>query len=144
MNSTLIKFGSPESTIKSYDHWSVLLRPQQTTLGSLILACHSEALAFAQIPPDAMAELSIIIKDIESTLAHCFQYDKINYLMLMMVDPHVHFHVIPRYGNSRKHQSIIATDTGWPGLPNLGQEITISPQQKGELLNLIKNQWILN
>ena len=24
-------------------------------------------------------------------------YERINYLMLMMVDPHVHFHVIPRY-----------------------------------------------
>ena len=144
MNSTLINFGFPESIVKSYDHWSVLLRPQQTTLGSLVLACHSEAQAFAQIPPEAMTELSSIIKDIESTLAHCFQYDKINYLMLMMVDPHVHFHVIPRYSNSRKHQSIIATDANWPGPPNLGEEITISPNQKDELLKFIKNQWILN
>ena len=31
-----------------------------------------------------------------------FDHQKINYLALMMVDPHVHFHVIPRYSGSRE------------------------------------------
>ncbi len=92
MNTTLKKFGYPDSLIKSYHHWSVLLRPQQPTLGSLILGAHSESLAFGELSLQAMTELPSVIQDIESSLNHCFKYDKINYLMLMMVDPHVHFH----------------------------------------------------
>jgi len=39
--------------------------------------------------------------EIESALGSFVQYQKLNYLMLMMVDPQVHFHVIPRYEGSR-------------------------------------------
>ena len=97
MNVTLEKFGYPHSVIKSYQYWSVLLRPQQVTLGALILGAHSQAEAFSDLDGVEIEELSSIIKHLELTLSRCFNYDKINYLMLMMVDPKVHFHVIPRY-----------------------------------------------
>jgi len=49
VNETMAKFGYPQSCLAEYDHWVVLLRPQQVTLGALILACREEATAFAQI-----------------------------------------------------------------------------------------------
>ena len=106
MNATLEKFGYPDSVVKSYQHWSVLLRPQQVTLGALILGAHSQAEAFSDLAETEISELSIIIKHIELTLTHCFKYDKINYLMLMMVDPNVHFHVIPRYSEDHEFRSV--------------------------------------
>ena len=123
MNATLKKFGFPQTLIKSYSHWSVLLRPQQITLGSLILGAHSQAQAFSELPEPAMSEFGQIIKHIESSLNLCFKYDRINYLMLMMVDPHAHFHVIPRYQDVREFNSISFEDAAWPGPPNLAQEI---------------------
>ena len=42
--------------------------------------------------------------DIERALRATFDHQKINYLALMMVDPHVHFHVIPRYSGSREFE----------------------------------------
>ena len=36
---------------------------------------------------------------LESTLRAQLGMDKINYLALMMVDPAVHFHAIPRYAS---------------------------------------------
>jgi diadenosine tetraphosphate (Ap4A) HIT family hydrolase len=141
MNSTLTKFGHPNTTIKSYSHWSVLLRPQQVTLGSLVLANHSDAQALSALQTEAMTELSDIIKDIESVLTRCFKYDKINYLMLMMIDPHVHFHIIPRYECTRKFGSIIADDLDWPGPPNLGQKIDITDQDLIQLKQYLKEQW---
>jgi diadenosine tetraphosphate (Ap4A) HIT family hydrolase len=142
MNDTLIKFGFPGSVIKSYEHWSVLLRPDQVTLGSLILASHSNAHAFGDLSDFAMKELSNITKDIETSLSNCFNYDKINYLMLMMVDPHVHFHVIPRYSTPRKYQTITVTDENWPGPPNLSFKIPFTLIQKSTLLGHLKDQWI--
>jgi diadenosine tetraphosphate (Ap4A) HIT family hydrolase len=38
---------------------------------------------------------------------------------LMMVDPHVHFHVLPRYAEARTFEGIEYPDKGWPGLPDL-------------------------
>jgi diadenosine tetraphosphate (Ap4A) HIT family hydrolase len=142
MNDTLIKFGYPDSVIKSYQHWSVLLRPEQVTLGSLILASHSQANAFGDLSDLAMKELSAVTNDIEASLTDCFSFDKINYLMLMMVDPHVHFHVIPRYNSPRKFETIMIQDKNWPGPPDLSNKLPFNSSQKKDLLALIKAQWI--
>ena len=142
MNSTLEKFGYPDSVIKSYRYWSVLLRPQQVTLGSLILGSHSQAEVFSDLSVEAMTELSIIVKHIENSLTHCFKYNKINYLMLMMVDPHVHFHVIPRYENPVEFESITSIDAGWPGPPDLAQSIAFNKQQLMILLNYLRDEWV--
>ena len=75
----------------------VLLRPAQPTLGSLVLACKEDATSLGAVSGAAYAELALATADIERTLGQAFDFRKINYLALMMVDPHVHFHVIPRY-----------------------------------------------
>src|SRR3954452_19957175 len=101
MNPTIEKFGYPGSLIQESDHWLVLLRPAQVTLGSLVLAAKSEATAYADLPREAFTEQKDVVTAIERSLAAFVQYERINYLMLMMVDPNVHFHVIPRYAGSR-------------------------------------------
>ena len=119
MNPTMHKFGYPDSLIKEYDHWVVLLRPQQATLGALVLICKDPAAAFPQISGGAFAELKGIAGTMEAALKFCFSYDKINYLMLMMVDRDVHFHVLPRYADARSLGERQFQDPGWPGPPDL-------------------------
>ena len=55
----------------------------------------------------------------ERVLRRFTGYERINYLMLMMVDPHVHFHVVPRYKGERTFADERYPDAGWPGLPDL-------------------------
>jgi diadenosine tetraphosphate (Ap4A) HIT family hydrolase len=119
MNATLEKFGYPESLVKEHDYWCILLRQPQVTLGSLILAAKSDATAFSDLPHAAFAELATVIPEIEHSLRRFYPFQKINYLMLMMVDPHVHMHVIPRYASSQIFDGIEFFDTGWPGQPDL-------------------------
>ncbi len=118
-NATMEKFGYPDSLIREYDHWVVLLRPAQVTLGSLVLAAKSGATAFGDLPPGAHAELALVTANVEALLKAEIGYDRINYLMLMMVDPHVHFHVFPRYDGTRSFESVELTDSAWPGPPDL-------------------------
>ena len=47
-----------------------------------------------------------ITAEIEATLQPTIGYERINYLMLMMVDPHVHFHVFPRYEGARSFEDL--------------------------------------
>ncbi|KKC25339.1 hydrolase [Sphingomonas sp. SRS2] len=140
-NATIEKFGYPATLIRDYHHWVVLLRPAQPTLGSLVLAAKSDATAFGALPPEAHAELAIIIAEIEAALTRAVTYQKINYLMLMMVDPYVHFHVIPRYEGDREYGGVSVTDAGWAGQPALGQAVALDADQIKALAVWLKGIW---
>ena len=129
MNPTIITFGYPASLVTEYEHWVVLVRDDQVTLGSLVLAAKSDATAFGGLPPAAFAELAEIIPAIEGALRAFCACEKINYLMLMMVDPNVHLHVLPRYSETRTWNGIEFPDAGWPKAPQLGSAVALSPDQ---------------
>jgi diadenosine tetraphosphate (Ap4A) HIT family hydrolase len=141
MNETILRFGHPATLVAEYDHWAVLLRPAQPTLGSLVLAAKSEATSFAELAPQAFAELGIAVEDMESVLREQVRFAKINYLMLMMVDPHVHFHVIPRYEGERQAAGLSIADTGWPGLPVLGDAVELDGDGIAALVDWLKESW---
>ncbi len=125
MNETIVKFGYPETLVREYDHWVVLVRPSQPTLGSLVLAAKSDATEFHALPDAAFAELKRVVTAIEGALRDFVCYARINYLMLMMVDPNVHYHVIPRYEGSRRWNGLQFDDAGWPAVPVLGQAVKL-------------------
>ncbi len=126
MNPTIEKFGYPGSLLREYDHWVVLLRPAQVTLGSLVLAAKGDAQAYSELPSQAFTEQATVIAHIEQALREFSAYEKINYLMLMMVDREVHFHVIPRYSEPRGFAGTQFPDHGWPGQPELGRAVALS------------------
>lgn len=138
MNDTITKFGHPATLIAEYDHWVVLLRPAQPTLGALILAAKSDATAFGALPAEAHAELKTATAAIEAALTQAVGYTKINYLMLMMVDPHVHFHVLPRYAGERSGAGLAIADAGWPAQPDLGQAVKLDDTQIAALTGWLK------
>lgn len=138
MNATIEKFGFPVTLIAEYDHWLVLLRPAQPTLGALVLAAKSDATAFGDLPTEAHAELKVATAAIEGALGRAVGYANINYLMLMMVDPHVHFHVLPRYDGERSGAGLTVPDAGWPAQPNLGQAAKLDDGQIAALTEWLK------
>ena len=129
VNATIEKFGYPASLVREFEHWLVLVRPAQVTLGSLVLAAKSDATAYGELPRPAFAEQADAVAEIEAGLRAFCRYQRINYLMLMMVDPHVHFHVIPRYSGGRQWNGLEFVDQGWPGLPDLKSTIGLSAHQ---------------
>jgi diadenosine tetraphosphate (Ap4A) HIT family hydrolase len=124
-NATMVKFGYPDTLIKEFGHWAVLLRQAQVTLGSLILAAKGEATAYSDLPDEAFGEQAVAVRAIEKALQSFCQFERINYLMLMMVDPNVHFHVIPRYSRPRRWGGIDFPDVGWPGPPQLAGAVSL-------------------
>jgi diadenosine tetraphosphate (Ap4A) HIT family hydrolase len=118
-HATLLKFGYPATCLAEWQHWAVLLRPQQVTLGALVLASRHDATSLSSLPADAFAELHTVTTVIERGLRSHLRYDKINYLALMMVDPQVHFHVLPRYAAQQDYAGVSFVDAGWPGPPDL-------------------------
>ncbi len=140
-NQTAVRFGYPDTLIREYEHWLVLLREPQATLGSLILCAKSGATEFSNLPLEAHTEMGTVVREIEHALKTAFAYDKINYLMLMMVDPNVHFHVIPRYSEARSACGLTIADPGWPVLPRLGEARDITATERDALRACISSHW---
>ena len=140
--ATEIKFGDPASRVAQTDHWTVLLRPKQPALGSLVLICREPVRAFADVSPQAYADMREVVRRIEATLREVVRYERINYLMLMMVDPDVHFHVIPRYEGSRRFGDTDFLDAGWPGPPMLDAAVSLDATASDALLTQLRAAWV--
>ena len=141
MNETIRRFGWPATLVAEYPHWLVLLRPAQPTLGSLVLAAKGEATAFSQLPSEAFAGMGRAVADIEQAVGAAVRPERFNYLMLMMVDPHVHFHAIPRYEGARAACGLEIADRGWPRLPDLGGAVELAPEQVAALAAHLRSFW---
>ena len=138
MNTTIEKFGYPATLIRDYTHWVLLVRPAQVTAGSLILAAKSEATAYGALQTAAFTEQGVIIAELEQKLRETVKMDKINYLMLMMVDPHVHFHIFPRYRGARSFAGLMLTDHGWPGPPDLKSAVELDSIAIGQAVEALR------
>lgn len=140
-NETLVKFGYPGTALAEYESWVVLARPKQVTLGSLVLVCREDATSFSAISAAAFAGLEEVVSDVEANLLREVAYEKINYLMLMMVDPNVHFHVFPRYEGSRAMHGIVYSDTSWPGPPDLKATVALAEADLEQLTAHLRGAW---
>ena len=138
MNPTIDKFGYPATLVRELEHWVILLRPEQVTLGSLVLAAKGDAVRYSELSPQAFAEQGEAVRLIEAALAAFTGYEKINYLMLMMVDPNPHFHVIPRYSSPRTWDGVEFADAGWPKAPQLGSAVALDADRIARLVKKLE------
>jgi diadenosine tetraphosphate (Ap4A) HIT family hydrolase len=141
VNETMRRFGYPATLIREYPDWVVLLRPRQATLGALVLACKGEALRLSDVSLDAFAGLKQVAVDVETTLRAELDCQRLNYLMLMMVDPHVHWHVLPRYDSPRTFAGVTFTDPGWPALPDLAFATETDAAVQAALVERLRAAW---
>ena len=74
-------------------------------------------------------------------LSEAVDHERMNWLMLMMVDPQVHFHVLPRYDGTRDNAGISINDAGWPGPPDLKSALALSDEQKAQLRDWLRELW---
>ena len=112
-------FDDTHNLIKEYKYWKLLIRNRTSTLGGCVAITKRHMAAFSEATPEEVQEFSSVVKDIEKSLKAAFNYDRINYLMLMMHDHHTHFHILPRYATSRTFEGVKWEDTAWPDAANL-------------------------
>ncbi|MBL52217.1 MAG: HIT family protein [Candidatus Marinimicrobia bacterium] len=139
---TLSKFRYPDSIISENEHWYTLLRPEQITFSSIILICkNGKRNSFSQLNKFEQSDMFRAVNVIEKNIFNEFGCKKINYLALMMVDPFVHFHVIPRYNSPISFGDIEFLDPGFPGMPDLKHNTSISESKFLDLVAYIKGKF---
>jgi diadenosine tetraphosphate (Ap4A) HIT family hydrolase len=131
------KFRVRDLEVLRTEYWSWSVRPVQATLGAGVLSLNRGATAFGDLTEPEGADLAAIVAEVEHALGACMTPDKMNYLMLMMIDAHLHFHVLPRYANPRTFAGHEWNDGGWPAQPALGDN---ADKSTPEVLRAIRDE----
>lgn len=116
------KFKISDYTLFETEFWIWSLRPVQGTVGAGVLSLKRECPVLSEVTKEEFADMKQAVNVIEETLKKTFQYDIMNYLMLMMVDKQVHYHVFPRYEQSVELNGRTYKDQNWPKPPELAGE----------------------
>lgn len=95
------KFEPDKNLVKEYRYWKLLVRKNQVKLGSCVAITKQHHTALGELSRDEMAEYRSVAWELECALNKLFNYDVVHHLMLMFVDKHTHFHIIPRYEKPR-------------------------------------------
>jgi len=75
----------------------------------------------------------------EQLLIKTFGAEKFNYFALMMKDPQVHFHLIPRYSKPVEFQGRVYKDVDWPEKSSLINQQVPDQELKAIQQKLIDN-----
>ena len=129
-----LKFQLPQLTVYRSALWAISVRPEQLTLGSLIISPTVEAHTFNQLNElSSNDSLLSTISYCELALKSLFGADLLNIYCLMLQDPIIHFHVFPRYSSTifRYNQEWI--DFLWPGPLKV---VSINPPSQNTLLSI--------
>jgi diadenosine tetraphosphate (Ap4A) HIT family hydrolase len=113
-------FRLDELTIQDRQGWTLSVRPAQITLGSMVVSSTAGHLDFQAIEHEEAMGLTAAFADAERVAKAALGAVRINIVCLMMKDPVVHFHVLPRYDHVAERYGATWRDADWPGPPTFG------------------------
>ena len=115
MESEFFSVFKPQDTlIKEFEHWVILLRSEQITLGDCIFVLKRNIPSFGDMTKEEGAEVAEAIQWYEKRCTELFGAVKFNYIAAMMRDNFVHFHAFPRYSASVDLFDRTWEDERWP------------------------------
>lgn len=129
------KFQIKNLAIETIGNWIISLRPNQVTLGSLIVSLNRPCVSLAHLTTEESLQLNTVFQVVDKMLKSTLSPDKINYLALMMIDAQVHFHVIPRYEKPVNFRNVEYGDYEWPKPPNVLDSLELSKVE-------VQNLWV--
>ena len=77
--------------------WTLVLNENQATLGRVFFALNRHETDIAALTDAETLSLWAFVRETKAALAALFAPDHFNFMFLMNLTPHVHFHIFPRY-----------------------------------------------
>ena len=108
------KFTPGGSIVKRYDHWHVVVRGRQETLGDVTFVLTRNVESLGDVTPEEMAELPAAVRWFEDAAKALFGPDRVDYAVLLDRDPNVHLDAFPRYERSVERYGRTWTDSAYP------------------------------
>ena len=134
MSQTSAKFAPGESIVKKYEHWHVVVRGRQATLGDVTFVLTRSVDSLGQVTGEEMSELPQAVAWFEGAVRDLFAPDRIDYSVTLVNDPHVHLDGFPRYSRQVERYGKQGHDADWPGAV-AGQDVeTLTREQHHQLI----------
>jgi diadenosine tetraphosphate (Ap4A) HIT family hydrolase len=116
------KFRITDLHVASVGTWRISVRPAQVTLGSMIVSLAADVSSLATMNEAEAADLGRALSLTDRLARSAFGAVRTNALCLMMQDPIVHFHILPRYPEAQYAFGQNWIDREWPRPPQLQSE----------------------
>lgn len=129
LNEFQDKFQVEALKVAESEHWVLSVRPQQLTLGSMVLSAKANVLGFAELDEAQSKEMAYLLGVAEERVKTLWGAVRINVLCLMMQDPLLHFHIFPRYDKSVRFNDKEWVDSDWPKPPQ------VKPTEENSVMN---------
>ncbi|SFR57181.1 HIT family protein [Litoreibacter janthinus] len=113
------KFDAEQMKVFETNFWMVVVRHKQITLGSCVAICKRQISSFSDLSADECEDLQRVYSKYEGLCGRAFGAKQFNYLALMMKDPHLHFHMIPRYPEGVHFEGEDWRDESYPKLVSM-------------------------
>jgi diadenosine tetraphosphate (Ap4A) HIT family hydrolase len=84
------------------DYWTLVFNENQATVGRVFFALNRHETDIAALTEDEVTSLWAFLRETKGALTALFAPDHFNYMFLMNLTPHAHFHIFPRYKEARE------------------------------------------
>lgn len=84
------------------DLWTLVLNNNQATLGRVFFALNRHETDIAALTEGELTSLWAFLRETKGAITALFAPDHFNYMFLMNLTPHAHFHIFPRYAHARE------------------------------------------
>lgn len=108
------KFAPGESIVKKFDHWRVVVKGRQETLGDVTFVLTRTVESLGDVTSEEMGELPEAVRWFENAAKTLFAPDRIDYSVMLTRDPNVHLDAYPRYDREIERYGTTWRDTAWP------------------------------
>lgn len=88
--------------VLSNNRWTLVVNDNQATLGRVFFALNRHETDIARLTDDEVLSLWAFVRETKAALSALLAPDHFNFMFLMNLTPHVHFHIFPRYAAPRE------------------------------------------
>jgi len=122
------------------DHWIVALNENQATLGRVYLVLKRHETDVAELTSTEQSSLWMWVARTKRALDNVFAPDHYNYMFLMNVVSHAHFHIYPRYRTARTLAGVDFTDDQWGGHYDPAANRRLDPSTQSGIVEAIQKE----
>ncbi len=122
------------------DYWVAALNENQATLGRVYFVLKRHETDIAQLTVEEQASLWRQVAAVKAGLSTLFEPDHFNYMFLMNLVGHAHFHIYPRYAGPRTFAGLTFTDPHFGGHYDPAAERRLEDGVRDSLVEALRAQ----
>ncbi len=120
------------------DFWTLVLNDNQATLGRVFFALNRHETDITHLTDAEVLSLWAFVRETKAALFALFAPDHFNFMFLMNLTPHVHFHIFPRYAQVREFAGQTFTDSRYGDHYDPAESRTLDADAESELITALR------